>query len=92
MSLMQKYAFRDCCKTTLVDADSTRNTLQLDGPGVECGQPKSVIVPAAALIAFGEGEYAQNCFPHLPAGQREFLISGICEECWDKLFKEDEDA
>lgn len=92
MSLIKKYAFRDgCCKTTLVDAETTRNTLRVDGPCVYCHAPQSITVPAAALIAFGEGKFAQDCFPAMPAEQREFLISGICGKCWDQMFPPDDE-
>lgn len=92
MSLMQKYAFRDNCCSHTWGAVGTRQTLRVTGPCIECGKEQSIRLDAHAAIMFRDGAFAQNCFPHLPAGQREFLISGICEECWDKLFKEDEDA
>lgn len=31
-----------------------------------------------------EGEPAQNAFPYLSAQEREYLISGLCEDCWPK--------
>lgn len=98
MSLIEKYAFRvdsttneHICRTTLVDADTTRNTLRLDGPCIHCQRPQSVTVPAAALIEFGQGGFAQNCFPNLSADDREFLISGICSECWNTMFPPEDD-
>lgn len=30
---------------------------------------------------------AQECFPYLSSAERELLISGTCEECWNKMFK-----
>lgn len=36
----------------------------------------------------GEG-LVQNMFPHLTPSQREFLMTGITDEEWDKVFKED---
>lgn len=40
----------------------------------------------------GIGErYIQNALPDLPPGQREFLISHVCEECFDKMFPPDEE-
>jgi hypothetical protein len=30
-----------------------------------------------------------KCYPE--AGRREYRISGMCEECFDELFKEEED-
>lgn len=34
------------------------------------------------------GELVQNCFPYLEASERELIISGICFECQNKIFKE----
>lgn len=33
-------------------------------------------------------QYVQNAFPTLSSGVREMFISGICELCYDSLFKE----
>jgi hypothetical protein len=33
-------------------------------------------------------ELAQDAFPYLSAGERELLISGTCDECWNKMFGE----
>lgn len=30
--------------------------------------------------------YIQDIFPYLTPAERELLISGICGECWEKLF------
>lgn len=29
----------------------------------------------------------QNIFPEWTPEQRELLLSGLCQECWDQLFK-----
>ena len=34
----------------------------------------------------------QDCFPYLNPDQRELLLSGICNTCWDKMFKEHEEV
>ncbi len=36
------------------------------------------------------GELIQRVLPHLSAGQREILISGICGRCFDDLFEEED--
>lgn len=91
MSLIQKYAFRkDCCQTTWGD-NGNRQTLSFDGPCIYCKKAHHLKVDAEAAIKFRDGGYAQNCFPELTPGEREFLISGICSDCWDKMFKEDEE-
>jgi hypothetical protein len=33
------------------------------------------------------GTLAQNAFPNLSAGEREFIISGLTESDWDELFE-----
>lgn len=33
------------------------------------------------------GELIQRALPKLSADERELLISGTCQECWDKSFK-----
>ena len=43
------------------------------------------------LNRFNTGEYIQSIIPHIPADQREFLISGIDGEEWDQTFKYVED-
>ena len=33
--------------------------------------------------------YIQDIFPYLTAGERELLLSSVCNECWDNLFPEE---
>lgn len=35
--------------------------------------------------------HIQEIFPYLTSSEREMLISGICEKCWNELFAEPED-
>jgi hypothetical protein len=43
------------------------------------------------LTAHKSGTHAQNAFPDLPADLREFIISGVTPEEWDKLFEDQAD-
>jgi hypothetical protein len=92
--LIEKYAFRkDCCQTTWGNADGKNQTLTFRGPCCSCGEQQVVHTVAADAIKFRDGGFAQDCFPDLPAAEREFLISGICGKCWASMFSpEDEDA
>ena len=36
------------------------------------------------------GKLIQRAFPNLNSSQRETLITGICPECWSKIFGDDE--
>lgn len=86
MSLMEKYAFRGQCELTEIADEVT-----VYGPCHYCSAPQSVTVKKADLEKFRAGNYAQDCFQGLSPGQREFLISGICDKCWDDMFAGDED-
>lgn len=52
-----------------------------------CGTYREVYVSEANYVAWRDGELAQNAFPYLSANERELLISGICPQCWDKMFE-----
>jgi len=43
------------------------------------------------LAAHKSGTHAQNAFPHLSTDLREFIISGVTPEEWDKLFEDQAD-
>lgn len=36
-------------------------------------------------IAYAKGTLIQDAFPFLNADQREFILTGICPECWDNM-------
>lgn len=42
------------------------------------------------LARWEKGELAQRVWPHLSAGDREFIMTGITEAEWDEEFKEEE--
>jgi hypothetical protein len=87
--LIERYAFRPgCCETTFTGEGDDRIAF-ISGPCYSCARPQEVRVKAAELENYKAGGYAQDCFSSLSAGQREFLISGICDDCWDELFPEE---
>ena len=92
--LIEKYAFRDGCCRLDVAALEPVFRVAVRGPCYQCGAPQEVVVDDAALRKFRAGGFAQDCFPYLPAAEREFLISGICDKCWNEMFAdvEEEDA
>ena len=63
------------------------------GPCVVTKKQYSVDVPAAGLYRYHQGEFIQKCFPDMPAGDREWLMSGISPEGWAQTMgSEEEDA
>ena len=51
-----------------------------------CGEYHKVIVSEADFWKYAEGTSVQVAFPYLTADEREIIISGICKDCWDKIF------
>ena len=44
-------------------------------------------------IKWQNGEnYIQDLLPDLTPAERELLISGTCDNCWKKMFEENEDG
>ncbi len=41
------------------------------------------------VTAWENGEKIQNAMPYLTPAEREVLISGTCEPCFDRIFGED---
>lgn len=56
-----------------------------------CKQVHSVLCPESGLVKWQEGELIQRALPELTGPQRELLITGTCQKCWNEIFpKEDE--
>jgi len=55
------------------------------------GKERTIDLPITEeeLNAWIGGTLIQNAFPNLTAGQREFIMTGITDEEWDSIFKED---
>lgn len=51
-----------------------------------CGKEHILNVANDEYNAYMNGALVQNAFPTLPPEYRELLISGLCENCWDKVF------
>ena len=52
-----------------------------------CGKTVVYNVTEVAYDAYMNGAHVQDAFPEVSPGDREVLISGLCEDCWDKIFK-----
>jgi len=51
-----------------------------------CGKTVNLELYPSDVAKYESGEgLIQNIFPYLTPGEREILISGMCEECFDKL-------
>ena len=67
----------------------SQNEYELSGQCIICGKNVTVgPITGESLIAWRNGTFAQDAFPNLNLDQREFIISGICGKCFDKMFEE----
>ena len=60
---------------------------------VHCGKGGTVLMPKSVWTAWdnGNGPFIQRLWPAGSAGDREQLISGTHDACFNVLFPEDED-
>lgn len=65
------------------------NTCKVEVRCPMCGKQYTIIVPHDGFINWRNGDRIQDCLPTLSNAERESLMTGICDECWDKLYGED---
>ena len=56
-----------------------------------CHKAHEVAVNEMDYLDWQDGKLAQDAFPYLSASDREMLITGICEDCWNGMFGTDEE-
>ena len=58
-----------------------------------CGKEHILMVGVEDYLVFDmpNRPHIQDIFPYLTPAERELLISGICGECWKRMFPEPED-
>jgi hypothetical protein len=54
----------------------------------ECGDLNFVRVNRNDYYNWKRGAMIQSAFPYLTSDQRELLMTGICNSCWDRMFGE----
>lgn len=50
-----------------------------------CGKSHIVRVKQEDHDRYVKGGLIQNCFPYLNESEREMLITGICDVCWNRM-------
>lgn len=55
-----------------------------------CKKQEDIEVPKLGYQQWVSGALIQRAMPGLSATQREQLMTGICGQCWDEMFKEEE--
>jgi hypothetical protein len=62
--------------------------IQRKSPFTGIVRTKDLPVTREQLDRWRAGELIQTVFPHLSAGDREFIKTGITDEEWDAVFAE----
>lgn len=57
-----------------------------------CGRGNFIEVNEMDYLDWSDGALAIEAFPYLEPAEREMLISGICPECWKKMWGDDDEA
>ncbi len=52
-----------------------------------CGKIQDIEVDILGLLAWEDGACVQKAFPNLSDSEREVIISGICFDCQEPIFK-----
>lgn len=56
-----------------------------------CKEVTDLTVNIEGFVAWQGGKLIQDALPELSADQRELLISGTCDKCWNEMFPSDEE-
>lgn len=64
-------------------------TMVLCPPCFACGKQGIVVVPTDGYEAWQAGALIQNALPSLTAADREVLMTGTHEHCWEAMFGAD---
>ena len=55
-----------------------------------CGRVSKLSIDREGFESWTHGEsLIQDAFPYLSADERELLISQICGDCWDRMFRDE---
>ena len=54
----------------------------------QCRKIHIVEVKSKDYYEYKLGKHIQEAFSYLSTDEREMLLTGLCKECWDKLFEE----
>jgi hypothetical protein len=72
-------------------SQSDPSTLLVETTCPHCQTRQTLEVPASGLRRWYGGTFIQEAFPNLSGMQREALVTGFCQRCWDELFRDDDE-
>jgi len=66
------------------------NLVRIVDKCIFCSQDVEVVARADGIKAWQAGQYIQDALPELTPADREFLISQVCDPCFNETFAEPE--
>jgi hypothetical protein len=82
VEMLKRFAFTDAVKRTV---SSDGSLIVFEGQTLS-GRDFSISTRLADAQRWLNGESIQNCFQHLNAEQREILMTGFDDVCWERMF------
>lgn len=56
-----------------------------------CGDSITILITPEALFAYNQGGYVQDVLKGFTPECRERFVSGICGDCWNSMFDDEEE-
>lgn len=57
----------------------------------KCGKYIEIPISESRIKSWTGETLIQNEFPELTPAQREMILTKICDDCWNKIFPEEDD-
>lgn len=83
------YFLSEACTYTEKYNNNGKHTYTFTGPCIETGKMCSVTVDGKDLYQYHQGKFIQDAFPYLSEADREFMISGLSKDGWEKVYNDD---
>jgi len=77
--------------TMLKDRVHDKDTMEVMATCRFCGTTHTMTVYIDDYFDWQNGEHIQSVMPYLKPAERELLISQTCQDCWDRMFGQEEE-
>lgn len=75
----------------LKDRVHDKDTMEVTVTCRICGTTHTMTVCIDDYFDWQNGEHIQSAMPYLKPAERELLISQTCQDCWDRMFGQEEE-
>ena len=74
-----------------IESEASKAYVAVHTTCIVCGEQFVTHMDKPRFERWQNGEHIQDVFPELSVDERELLISGICGNCFNEMFSEDEE-